>query len=62
MLIRVPEGGVTYEVFCRAYRCPAESGPQDEADAARQWALRHARDSGHEVFRRVRSDHARVVS
>ncbi|MEU9002957.1 hypothetical protein [Streptomyces sp. NPDC048551] len=62
MLSHVPEGGVVYEVFCRAYCCPADSGPQDEEEAAEEWALRHARRSGHEVFRRVRSDHARVVS
>jgi hypothetical protein len=36
MLIRhAPEGGVVYEVFCRAFGCTAESGPLDEHVAGR---------------------------
>ncbi|WP_443072719.1 DUF7848 domain-containing protein [Streptomyces sp. NBC_01439] len=56
-----PEGGVTYEVFCTAYRCGAESGPQDEQGAAQDWALRHTGGTGHHLFRRVYTDHARVT-
>ncbi|MER5733182.1 hypothetical protein ABT084_33450 [Streptomyces sp. NPDC002138] len=55
-----PEGGVTCEVFCAAYGCGAESGPQGEQEAAQDWALRHAGRTGHELFRRVYTDHARV--
>lgn len=56
-----PEGGVTYEAFCVAYRCGAESGPQDEQGAAQDWALRHTGRTGHTLFRRVYTDHARVT-
>ncbi|MET9695737.1 hypothetical protein ABZY31_02285 [Streptomyces sp. NPDC006529] len=56
-----PEGGVTYEAFCAAYGCGAESGPQDGQGAAQDWALRHAGLSGHDLFRRVYTDHARVT-
>ncbi|MET8751160.1 hypothetical protein ABZW32_13825 [Streptomyces sp. NPDC004667] len=62
MLRHVPEDGVTHEAFCRAYCCPAGSGPRDEEGDAEDWALGHARRTGHELFRRVRTDHARVVS
>ncbi|MET9957499.1 hypothetical protein ABZ128_00120 [Streptomyces sp. NPDC006326] len=62
MLIRhAPEGGVVYEAFCAAYRCDAESGPHGEHEAAQDWALRHAERTGHELFRRVYTDHARVT-
>ncbi len=56
-----PEGGVVYEAFCRAFGCDAESGPLDAQDAARDWALRHAGQTGHALFRRVFTDHARVT-
>ncbi|WP_330332090.1 hypothetical protein OHS33_21910 [Streptomyces sp. NBC_00536] len=56
-----PEGGVTYEVFCAAYGCGAESGAQGEQEAAQDWALRHAGRTGHDLFRRVYTDHARVT-
>ena len=29
-ITHVPDGGVTFEVFCVASGCAAESGPQDE--------------------------------
>ncbi|WP_101258448.1 hypothetical protein [Streptomyces barkulensis] len=57
----VPEGGVTYEVFCVAHDCGENSGPQGEQDAAQDWALRHTGRTGHELFRRVFTDHARVT-
>lgn len=57
-----PEGGVTYEVFCVAYECGEESGPQDEQNTAQDWALRHTGlNPGHDLFRRVFTDHARVT-
>ncbi|WP_030665262.1 hypothetical protein [Streptomyces rimosus] len=56
-----PEGGFSYESFCTAAGCDAESGPQEDQDAAQQWALRHSGRTGHDLFRRVASDHARVT-
>ncbi|WP_455356858.1 DUF7848 domain-containing protein [Streptomyces sp. SYSU K217416] len=57
----VPEGGVTYEAFCTAPGCEEESGPQDQQDGAQHWALRHTGRTGHDLFRRVFTDHARVT-
>lgn len=57
----VPDGGITYEVFCVTSGCEAESGPQDEQGAAQDWALRHTGFTGHELFRRVVTDHAKVT-
>lgn len=56
-----PEGGVTYETFCVAYACGADSGPQGEQEAVQDWALRHSGQTGHDLFRRVFTDHARVT-
>ncbi|MGW7102943.1 DUF7848 domain-containing protein [Streptomyces sp. NPDC054838] len=56
-----PEGGITYEAFCAAPRCGADSGPQDAQEAAQDWALRHTGLTGHDLFRRVFTDHARVT-
>ncbi|MFJ7206368.1 hypothetical protein ACIQWR_22880 [Streptomyces sp. NPDC098789] len=56
-----PDGGVTYEVFCAAHACAAESGPQDAQEAAQDWALRHTGRTGHDLFRRVFTDHGRVT-
>ncbi|MEU5341282.1 hypothetical protein AB0H18_10680 [Streptomyces sp. NPDC020766] len=56
----VPEGGITCEVFCTAYECGGGSGPQGEQEAAQDWALRHTGSTGHDLFRRVYTDHARV--
>ncbi|MFJ3976723.1 hypothetical protein [Streptomyces sp. NPDC090021] len=56
-----PEGGVIYEAFCVAHGCGAESGACDEQVAAQDWALRHAGRTGHGLFRRVLTDHARVT-
>lgn len=56
-----PEGGVIYHAFCTASGCAAESGPQDDQNAAQDWALRHAGRTGHYLFRRVVMDHARVT-
>ncbi|MFE0195686.1 hypothetical protein ACFWZZ_02235 [[Kitasatospora] papulosa] len=56
-----PAGGVTYELFCVAHECGAESGPQDNQDTAQDWALRHSGQTGHDLFRRVFTDHARVT-
>uniref|UniRef100_UPI003FD7F296 DUF7848 domain-containing protein n=1 Tax=Streptomyces luteireticuli TaxID=173858 RepID=UPI003FD7F296 len=58
---RAPEGGIVFEAFCTAVGCGEDSGPQDEQDAAQLWALRHAARTGHDLFRRVMTDHARVT-
>ncbi|WKK20979.1 hypothetical protein QZH56_18985 [Streptomyces olivoreticuli] len=57
----VPAGGVTFETFCAAGDCGEDSGPQDEQEAAQDWALRHAGRTSHDLFRRVVTDHARVT-
>ncbi|MFG2751385.1 DUF7848 domain-containing protein [Streptomyces xanthophaeus] len=56
-----PEGGVTFEAFCAAYGCGAESGAHPGQAAAQDWALAHAGRTGHGLFRRVVSDHGRVT-
>ncbi|MGW2559646.1 DUF7848 domain-containing protein [Streptomyces sp. NPDC001514] len=56
-----PEGGVTYEAFCTAPGCAAESGSQDDQEGAQDWCLRHTGRTGHDVFRRVFTDHAKVT-
>ncbi|MFF7936523.1 hypothetical protein [Streptomyces sp. NPDC007940] len=56
-----PEGGYTFEVFCTAFECGQESGPQGEQNDAQDWALRHTAKTGHDLFRRVVTDHARVT-
>lgn len=58
---RTPEGGITYEAFCAAADCGAESGPHSEQGAAQDWALRHTGRTGHDLFRRVFTDHAKVT-
>ncbi|MGV4984455.1 DUF7848 domain-containing protein [Streptomyces sp. NRAIS4] len=56
-----PEGGVTAELFCAAYGCDESSGPQGDPNDAQDWAtLRHAGRTGHDLFRREYTDHARV--
>jgi hypothetical protein len=55
-----PEGGVTYEAFC-ASGCDETSGPQDDQETAQDWCLRHTGRTGHALFRRVVTDHARVT-
>ncbi|MFI1357097.1 hypothetical protein ACH4TV_26460 [Streptomyces sp. NPDC020898] len=60
-ITHVPDSGVTFEVFCVASGCAAESGPQDEQDTAQVWALRHTGRTGHDLFRRLVTDHARVT-
>jgi hypothetical protein len=57
----VPEGGVVCEAFCVAHGCEAESGPQGDPDAVLEWCLRHTGRTGHDLFRRAFSDHARVT-
>ncbi|WP_331738212.1 MULTISPECIES: hypothetical protein [unclassified Streptomyces] len=57
----VPEGGITYEAFCVTAGCDAESGPHDEQKTAQDWALRHTGRTGHDLFRRIFTDHAKVT-
>ena len=58
-----PEGGVLYEAFCATKPGEGEetSGPQDDQDAVQLWCLRHTGRTGHDLFRRVVTDHARVT-
>jgi hypothetical protein len=56
-----PEGGITAELSCAAFDCDAESGPKGDPDAAQDWALKHTGSTGHDLFRRVYTDHARVT-
>ena len=56
-----PEGGTTFEAFCVTVDCDAESGPQEKQEPAQDWALRHTGKTGHDLFRRVVTDHARVT-
>lgn len=50
------------ELFCMAYGCEASSGPQDDPEAAQDWALRHTGlNTGHDLYRREFTDHARVT-
>ncbi|MFI0817066.1 hypothetical protein ACH4TX_11225 [Streptomyces sp. NPDC021098] len=57
----VPDGGTTFEAFCVTVGCDEESGAQDEREAAQDWALGHTGRTGHDLFRRVVTDHARVT-
>jgi len=57
----VPDGGVTFEAFCAASGCAETSGPQEEQETAQDWCLRHTGRTGHDLFRRVVTDHARVT-
>lgn len=56
-----PEGGVIYEAQCAESGCTAASGPHAAQEAAQDWALRHTGRTGHDLFRRVVTDHARVT-
>ncbi|WP_308435423.1 DUF7848 domain-containing protein, partial [Streptomyces cavourensis] len=58
---RGSSGGITYEAFCVTGGCGAESGPHPEQKAAQDWALRHTGRTGHDLFRRVFTDHAKVT-
>lgn len=57
----VPEGGYVFEIFCAEAGCEETSGPQGEQEDAQLWALRHTGRTGHDLFRRVYTDHARVT-
>ncbi|MFJ3780651.1 hypothetical protein [Streptomyces sp. NPDC090093] len=57
-----PAVGVTCELFCTAHDCGEESGSWNEQGTAQDWALRHTGlNPGHDLFRRVFTDHARVT-
>ncbi len=57
-----PADGVTCELFCTAHDCGEGSGSQSEQGTAQDWALRHTGlNPGHDLFRRVFTDHARVT-
>ncbi|MGI5197740.1 hypothetical protein ACQEVY_29610 [Streptomyces sp. CA-288835] len=57
----MPESGVTFEVFCTEPGCGEDSGAQEEQETAQEWALRHTGRTGHSLFQRVVTDHARVT-
>ncbi|WP_456316898.1 DUF7848 domain-containing protein [Streptomyces cavernicola] len=57
-----PDGGVTAEAHCMTHECGASSGPQGDPGDAQDWALRHTGlNPGHDLYRRVYTDHARVT-
>ncbi|MEV8474287.1 hypothetical protein [Streptomyces sp. NPDC051173] len=60
-ITHVPEGGIVFEAFCTTDGCGEDSGPQDVHEAAQDWALRHTGRTGHDPFRRLVTDHARVT-
>ncbi|WP_435897542.1 DUF7848 domain-containing protein [Streptomyces achromogenes] len=41
--------------------CAETSDPEDNRNAVRDWRLRHTGRTGHGLFRRVVTDHARVT-
>jgi hypothetical protein len=55
-----PQGGVTFHAFCTAPGCGEDSGSQEQQETAQDWALGHSGRTGHTLFRRVVTDHARV--
>ncbi|PKV85087.1 hypothetical protein BX283_2622 [Streptomyces sp. TLI_146] len=58
----VEEGGWIFEAFCATTsECEETSGPQGEQEDAQDWCLRHTGRTGHDLFRRVVADHARVT-
>jgi hypothetical protein len=56
-----PARGIAAQLVCAAEGCGESSGPKDTADEAQDWALRHAGRTGHDLFRREYTDHARVT-
>ncbi|WP_450373571.1 DUF7848 domain-containing protein [Streptomyces phaeolivaceus] len=56
-----PAKPVTFEAACLTDECGEQSGPQGEQEDAQDWCLRHAGRTGHDLFRRVVTDHARVT-
>jgi len=55
-----PQGGVIFEAFCITPGCGELSSPQEEQESTQDWCLRHTGLTGHDLFRRVVTDHARV--
>lgn len=53
--------GVTFEAFCSIVNCWASSGPMEETEAAQDWAMQHTGRTGHDEFKRVYIDHAKVT-
>ncbi|MEU3153567.1 DUF7848 domain-containing protein [Streptomyces griseus] len=60
-IAHVPDGGITAQLYCLSAECGENSGPQGAPDDAQDWALRHTGRTGHDLFRREYSDHARVT-
>ncbi|WP_329369638.1 DUF7848 domain-containing protein [Streptomyces sp. NBC_01483] len=57
----VAEGGATFEAFCATSGCDATSDPHEAQETAQDWCLRHTGRTGHDLFRRIATDHARVT-
>lgn len=54
--------GVAFEAFCVVSGCKETSGPHGAQEGAQDWCLQHTgRNPGHDLFRRVVTDHARVT-
>lgn len=56
-----PGAGTVFEAFCAAPDCGRGSGPREDQESAQDWCLRHCGRTGHALFRRVVTDHARVT-
>jgi hypothetical protein len=57
----VSDAGVIARTFCMSSGCGQDSGPRDDPGDAQDWALRHTGRTGHDLFRRTFTDHARVT-
>ncbi len=56
-----PDREITWEASCTSPGCNTGSGPQETQESAQDWCLRHAGRTGHDLFRRAYTDHARVT-
>ncbi|MGW7555537.1 DUF7848 domain-containing protein [Streptomyces rimosus] len=57
----VPDLPMEARTFCMSSGCGQDSGPRSHPDDAQDWALRHTGRTGHDLFRRIFADHARVT-
>lgn len=60
-ITHMPYGGITAHLFCMATECGQGSGPRAVPEDAQGWDLRHTGRTGHELFRREYTGHARVT-
>ena len=52
---------VTFQGSFAESDCGENTGPQDDQETVQGWFLRHTGRTGHGLFRRVVTDHARVT-